>query len=164
MGLLLHGICYDFFFVAGQIYTNRFAGDRFRSSAQGLITLATYGVGILIGSLVSGPIVDSFATAEGHEWRQIWIIPAVIAAVVLVVFLLLFKDRSATPTAYLGLETELTTLEAPGTSLPMPRDRDVDRGHSPAAHDSEGQRRRWSAANETVTSLHRHGRLQESGV
>ena len=67
VGLLLHGICYDFFFVAGQIYTNQFAGDRFRSSAQGLITLATYGVGILIGSLVSGPIVDSFATAERHR-------------------------------------------------------------------------------------------------
>ncbi|HEX5908594.1 MAG TPA: MFS transporter, partial [Propionibacteriaceae bacterium] len=78
VGLLLHGICYDFFFVAGQIYTNRFAGDRFRSSAQGLIRLATYGVGILIGSLVSGPIVDSFATADTHQWRQIWIIPAII--------------------------------------------------------------------------------------
>ncbi len=127
VGLLLHGICYDFFFVAGQIYTNRFAGDRFRSSAQGLITLATYGVGILIGSLVSGPIVDYFATADAHLWRQIWIIPAVIAAVVLVLFLLLFKDRSTTATASLGLESEVTTLEAPGAPLPMPRHRDVDR-------------------------------------
>ena len=86
-----------------------------------MITLATYGVGILIGSLVSGPIVDSFATAEGHEWRQIWIIPAVIAAVVLVAFLLLFKDRSTPTGASIGLEAEVTTLEAPGTSLPMPR-------------------------------------------
>ena len=127
VGLLLHGICYDFFFVAGQIYTNKFAGDRFRSSAQGLITLATYGVGILIGSLVSGPIVDSFATADGHEWRQIWIIPAVIAAVVLVVFLLLFKDRGTPTDATVGLESELTTLEAPGASLPMPRKTAPDR-------------------------------------
>ena len=63
------------------------------SSAQGLIALATYGIGILIGSLVSGVFVDSFATTDGHEWRQIWIIPAIIAAVVLVMFLLLFKDR-----------------------------------------------------------------------
>ena len=106
VGLVLHGICYDFFLVAGQIYTNKFAGDRFRSSAQGLITLATYGIGILIGSLVSGPIVDSFATADGHEWRQIWLIPAVIPAVVLVVFLLLFKDQGNPPDATVGLETE----------------------------------------------------------
>jgi MFS family permease len=126
VGLLLHGICYDFFFVAGQIYTNRFAGDRFRSSAQGLITLATYGVGILIGSLVSGPIVDSFATADGHQWRQIWIIPALIAAAVLVLFVLLFKDRTTPTAATLGLESEITTLEAPGASLPMPRERNLE--------------------------------------
>jgi nucleoside transporter len=126
VGLLLHGICYDFFFVAGQIYTNRFAGDRFRSSAQGLITLATYGVGILIGSLVSGPIVDAFATADGHQWRQIWVIPAIIAAVVLVLFLLLFKDRSTPSTSSVGLEVEVTTLEAPGASLPVPRNDRLD--------------------------------------
>ena len=83
--------------------------------------MATYGIGILIGSLVSGPIVDSLATADGHEWRQIWIIPAVIAAVVLVVFFLLFKeDRDTAAETSVGLETEVTTLEAPGTSLPMP--------------------------------------------
>ena len=130
IGLLLHGVCYDFFFVAGQIYTNRFAGDRFRSSAQGLITLATYGVGILIGSLVSGPIVDSFATApDQHAWRSIWVIPAAIAAAVLVLFLLLFKDRDTSVTATVGREAELTTLEAPGTSLPQPKEKDtsVDR-------------------------------------
>jgi MFS family permease len=126
-GLLLHGIRYDYFFVAGQIFTNRFAGDRFRSSARGLITLATYGVGILIGSLVSGPIVDYFATADAHQWRQIWVIPAIIAAVVRVLFLLLFKDRSTPATATLGLESEITTLEAPGASLPMPRDANLDR-------------------------------------
>ena len=114
-------VCYDFFFVAGQIYTNRFAGDRFRSSAQGLITLATYGVGILIGSLVSGPIVDYFATADNHEWRQIWIIPAVIAGVVFIVFLLLFKDRGTPAAATVGLESSITTLEAPGASLPPPQ-------------------------------------------
>jgi nucleoside transporter len=120
LGLLLHGVCYDFFFVAGQIYTNRFAGDRFRSSAQGLITLATYGIGILIGSLVSGPIVDYFATPDNHAWRQIWIIPAVIAGVVLVAFLLLFKDRETTPSATTGLEVSITTVEAPGAALPTP--------------------------------------------
>ncbi|MFC7625834.1 nucleoside permease [Microlunatus sp. GCM10028923] len=93
VGLLLHGVCYDFFFVAGQVYTDRFAGPGLRASAQGLITLATYGVGLLIGSLISGPIVDSFATGTAsHNWLQIWIIPAAIAAVVLVGFWLLFRD------------------------------------------------------------------------
>ena len=111
IGLVLHGVCYDFFFVAGQIYTNKFAGPRIRSSAQGLITLATYGIGILIGSLISGPIVDAFVTADGHDWRQIWVIPAAIAAVVLVLFLIFFKDRSATESATLLDATE--ALEPP---------------------------------------------------
>lgn len=95
LGILLHGICYDFFFVAGQIYTDRFAGKNVRSAAQGMITLATYGVGILIGSLVSGPIVDAYVTADGHDWTAIWVLPAIIAAVVLVLFVLLFKDQRA---------------------------------------------------------------------
>ncbi len=116
LGIVLHGICYDFFFVAGQIYTDKFAGERFRSAAQGMITLATYGVGILIGSLVAGPIVDNFATADGHDWQQIWIIPAIIAGVVLVLFLILFKDRR--PVDATMLDASRTTLEAPGTAVP----------------------------------------------
>jgi nucleoside transporter len=116
LGIVLHGICYDFFFVAGQIYTDKFAGARFRSAAQGLITLATYGVGILIGSLVAGPIVDRFATADGHDWNQIWIIPAAIAAVVLVLFLIFFKDRRHEEVTV--LDASMTTLEAPGTAVP----------------------------------------------
>lgn len=93
IGLLLHGICYDFFFVAGQVYTDQKAGQKLRSSAQGLISLATYGVGLLIGSLISGPIVDAFVTADGHSWISIWLIPAAIAAVVLIGFLILFRER-----------------------------------------------------------------------
>ena len=116
LGIVLHGICYDFFFVAGQIYTDKFAGARFRSAAQGLITLATYGVGILIGSLIAGPIVDRFATADGHDWNQIWIIPAAIAAVVLVLFLIFFKDRRHEEVTI--LDASMTTLEAPGTAVP----------------------------------------------
>ena len=92
VGILLHGICYDFFFVTGQIYTDRLAGERFKSAAQGLITLATYGVGMMIGSLVSGPIVDAYKTAEAHDWNAIWLVPAIIAFVVVVIFMLLFKD------------------------------------------------------------------------
>jgi len=117
VGIILHGICYDFFFVAGQIYTDKFAGQRFRSAAQGLITLATYGVGILIGSLISGPIVDGYATADGHAWQQIWVIPAAIAGVVLVVFLIFFKDRRTTPATI--LDAARTTIEAPGTAVPQ---------------------------------------------
>jgi nucleoside transporter len=94
MGIVMHGICYDFFFVTGQIYTDNLAGEQFKSAAQGFITLATYGVGMLIGFSISGPIVDSYKTgADSHNWQQIWLIPAGIAAVVLVLFLLLFKER-----------------------------------------------------------------------
>jgi len=91
-GIVLHGICYDFFFVTGQIYTDNLAGERFKSAAQGLITLATYGVGMLIGSLVSGPIVDAYKTADNHNWNSIWIIPAAIALVVVLLFLVMFRE------------------------------------------------------------------------
>ncbi|RFZ85408.1 MFS transporter [Mucilaginibacter terrenus] len=93
-GIVLHGICYDFFFVTGQIYTDNLAGERFKSAAQGFITLATYGVGMLIGSYMSGPIVDHWKTAEGHNWQTIWLIPAGIAGVVLLVFIIFFKDTN----------------------------------------------------------------------
>ncbi len=94
-GIVLHGICYDFFFVTGQIYTDNLAGEQSKSAAQGFITLATYGVGMLIGSLLSGQVVDAHKiTGALHDWRAIWLIPAAIAAAVLAVFLLLFKDRN----------------------------------------------------------------------
>ncbi|MCA8829221.1 nucleoside permease [Hymenobacter pini] len=97
-GIVLHGICYDFFFVTGQIYTDNLAGEQFKSSAQGFITLATYGVGMLIGTLLSGRIFDQYQLAAGaHDWRMIWLIPAGIAAAVLVLFLLLFKERNTAP-------------------------------------------------------------------
>lgn len=91
-GIVLHGICYDFFFVTGQIYTDNLAGERFKSAAQGLITLATYGVGMLIGTLLSGRIVDHFVKNDLHDWKSIWLIPAAIAALVFLLFILFFKD------------------------------------------------------------------------
>ena len=95
-GIVMHGICYDFFFVTGQIYTDNLAGEQSKSAAQGVITLATYGVGMLLGSLLSGRIVDAQKTAgDLHDWQTIWLIPAGIAAAVLAVFLLLFKDQNA---------------------------------------------------------------------
>lgn len=95
-GIVLHGICYDFFFVTGQIYTDKLAGEKFKSAAQGFITLATYGVGMLIGSIISGIVVDKYVINGGHEWFSIWIVPAAIAAVVLALFLLFFRDGNKT--------------------------------------------------------------------
>lgn len=100
IGLVLHGVCYDFFFVAGQIYTDRFAPKHVRSAAQGLISLATYGVGLLIGSLISGPIVDAFLAADGaHDWRTIWLIPAALAVGVALFFAALFRERETAEAA-----------------------------------------------------------------
>lgn len=95
IGIALHGVCYDFFFVSGQIYTNARAGERYKSAAQGLITLATYGVGMLIGFYVAGLISDSYNTATGHDWKMIWLIPAGIAAVVMLIFAALFRNSEA---------------------------------------------------------------------
>ncbi|MDN3579268.1 nucleoside permease [Mucilaginibacter flavus] len=103
-GIVMHGICYDFFFVTGQIYTDNLAGERFKSAAQGFITLATYGVGMLIGSYISGPIVDAHVVGTGHDWKTIWLIPAGIAAVVLIFFLLFFKDTNMATKPGLDIE------------------------------------------------------------
>ena len=95
LGIALHGVCYDFFFVSGQIYTNSKAGERFKSSAQGLITLATYGVGMLIGFAVAGKISDAYKAVDGTmDWKMIWIIPAGIALVVFLLFALIFNDKT----------------------------------------------------------------------
>lgn len=93
-GIVLHGICYDFFFVSGQIYTDSKAGDKIKSAAQGLITLATYGVGMLIGFYVAGKITDANVIAEsGHAWNSVWIFPALFAGGVFVLFALFFKNE-----------------------------------------------------------------------
>lgn len=97
LGILLHGICYDFFFVTGQIYTDQKAGARFKSAAQGLITLATYGVGMFIGSYISGLVVDTYVADGGHDWHKIWLAPAGIALAVLAGFALFFRQESETP-------------------------------------------------------------------
>ena len=89
IGIALHGICYDFFFVSGQLYTNARAGEKYKSAAQGLITLATYGVGMLVGFKVAGWVSDSYK----GDFKMIWLIPAAIAAAVLLMFLVSFKDE-----------------------------------------------------------------------
>ncbi len=93
VGIALHGMCYDFFFVSGQVFTDSKAGPRYKSSAQGLITLATYGVGMLIGFWVAGQLTAAFAAGAGHDWRSIWVYPAGFAAVIAVLFALLFRNE-----------------------------------------------------------------------
>jgi nucleoside transporter len=98
IGIALHGICYDFFFVSGQIYTNSKAGEKFKSSAQGLITLATYGIGMLIGFMVAGQITEMYKIGGAEDWKMIWTIPAGIAFVVFLLFALLFNDKTKAET------------------------------------------------------------------
>jgi len=93
LGILLHGICYDFFFVTGQIYVDNKAPTRVRAAAQGLITFVTLGLGLFVGSIVSGRVVNYFATADGHDWHRIWLVPAAMAGAVMVLFALLFHDH-----------------------------------------------------------------------
>ena len=93
IGIALHGICYDFFFVSGQIYTDFKAGDKVKSAAQGMITLATYGVGMLIGFWVAGKIFDMYTAGDNNDWNQIWLLPAGFAVGVLILFFVIFKDE-----------------------------------------------------------------------
>ncbi|MER3375989.1 MAG: nucleoside permease [Allomuricauda sp.] len=94
IGIALHGICYDFFFVSGQIYTDSKAGHKYKSAAQGLITLATYGVGMLIGFWVAGQITDANLIGENeHNWTNIWGFPAIFALGVALIFMVFFKNE-----------------------------------------------------------------------
>jgi len=94
IGIALHGICYDFFFVSGQIYTDTKAGEKYKSAAQGLITLATYGVGMLIGFWIAGIITDTYLVSKNiHNWTSIWQFPALFALGVMILFALFFKNE-----------------------------------------------------------------------
>lgn len=98
LAIILHGVCYDFFFVTGQIYTDNKAGEKIKNSAQGLITLATYGVGMGIGSKLSGIVLEKYTITDAagvvsHNWNGVWMVPAGIAAVVLVLFIIFFNDN-----------------------------------------------------------------------
>lgn len=96
LGVLLHGICYDFFFVTGYIYTDQKADEKTKSSAQGLFTIATYGIGMTLGSYLGGIIANMFTSPDGQrDWSSFWMVPAGIAVAILVMFLLAFKENSA---------------------------------------------------------------------
>jgi nucleoside transporter len=93
-GIILHGVCYDFFFVTGYMYTEKKAGEKIKSAAQGLFTFATYGVGMFIGTAVSGYTVDAYRIGEHtHDWLKVWYVPAYIAIGVFLYFVLFFREK-----------------------------------------------------------------------
>lgn len=98
IGIILHGVCYDFFFVTGQIYTDQKAGEKIKNSAQGLITFATYGIGMGIGSKLSGIVLDYYTVDKVKDWQAVWMVPAAIAGVVLLLFIFFFNEKKAKPT------------------------------------------------------------------
>jgi len=108
-GIILHGVCYDFFFVTGYMYTEKKAGEKIKSAAQGLFTFATYGLGMFIGTLISGKVVDKYVVAAGHNWKGIWFVPAYIALGVLLYFILFFREKRQIQVA--GLPEDITAPE-----------------------------------------------------
>jgi len=107
IGLALHGICYDFFFVTGQIYVDQQASVKIRAAAQGFLAVVTQGFGLLLGSWLSGKVVDAYATPGGHDWTGIWHVPAIFALVILIAFAVLFR-----PVRYRGDQAPRATAGA----------------------------------------------------
>jgi len=95
-GILLHGMCYDFIFVMGRMYVDKAAGDSLRASAQGLHAVFTLGAGMFVGSWLSGVVAQNYTNAQGvHDWKSIWLVPAIMSAALIPVFLALFRERSS---------------------------------------------------------------------
>lgn len=124
-GILLHGICYDFFFVTGQIYIDQKSPVALRAAAQGMITLITYGAGMLLGSWLSGRVVDAYATTvvggvPQHDWRAIWLVPAIFSSVVMVVFLAVFSNRRRPGSAAFTQAEAAAATAPPGGATALP--------------------------------------------
>jgi nucleoside transporter len=98
-GIVLHGICYDFFFVTGYMYTEKKAGEKIKNAAQGLFTFATYGVGMFIGTWINGITAEHYKINGVHQWQSIWLVPASIAVAVLIYFILFFNEKKEIKTA-----------------------------------------------------------------
>ena len=98
-GILLHGMCYDFIFVMGRMYVDKRAGEDIRAAAQGLHAIFTLGAGMFVGSWLSGIVAQKYTHGAAHDWQAIWLIPAAMGAVLVVVFALLFKDNTAKETS-----------------------------------------------------------------
>jgi len=118
IAIVLHGVCYDFFFVTGQLYTDQEAPAHLRSTAQGFITFITYGVGMLIGSLLSGTALDYFSAAAPsgvvRDWHSFWISSAIMSAAIGVFVLIWFR----TPVRIHPKERALVSDELPGSPAP----------------------------------------------
>lgn len=95
-GIVLHGICYDFFFVTGYMYTESKAGEKIKNAAQGLFTFATYGVGMFLGTWFSGFTADFYKINTQYQWQEIWLVPAYISFAVLIYFIVFFKEKKIT--------------------------------------------------------------------
>jgi len=101
-GLALHGVCFDFFFVTGQLYTDKKAPKEVQASAQGLISLITFGLGWLFGSVLAGRVIDNYvvenvvdgAVVKGHNWPVVWLYPVIMAVIVAIFFLVFFDDKT----------------------------------------------------------------------
>ncbi|MEK6257727.1 MAG: MFS transporter [Planctomycetota bacterium] len=93
LGICIHGMCYDFVFVMGRMYVDKRAGEEMRAAAQGLHALVTLGAGMFVGSWLSGVVGQLYTQGETHSWQQIWLIPAAMSAVLVVVFALLFHEK-----------------------------------------------------------------------
>jgi nucleoside transporter len=95
-GILLHGMCYDFIFVMGRMYVDKAAGDSLRASAQGLHAVFTLGAGMFVGSWLSGVVAQNYTNAQNvHDWKAIWLVPAIMSAALIPVFLALFREKPA---------------------------------------------------------------------
>ena len=92
-GIILHGVCYDFFFVTGYMYTEKKSNERIKSAAQGLFTFVTYGLGMFIGTWFSGFVTTYYSTGQEYQWRSIWFVPAYIAVAVLISFIFFFREK-----------------------------------------------------------------------
>jgi MFS family permease len=94
LAIILHGICYDFFFMTGQLYTDQQAPPHLRSAAQGFITFLTYGIGMYVGSMLSGSALDYFTHGTVHDWKPFWLSSATGAFVILLILLFLFRSNA----------------------------------------------------------------------
>jgi nucleoside transporter len=120
-GIILHGACYDFFFVTGQIYVDKKASSAIRGQAQGFLVLVTQGVGMLIGAQAAGIIHDHYKVGETVHWQMVWLIPCITAGVIMLAFAALFRDDTQVPESEFGREIgEVPPASGPVEAAPAP--------------------------------------------
>jgi nucleoside transporter len=96
--ILMHGVCYDFLFIAGQLYVDDEANPKIRAACQGFIAFILWGVGAFVGTMLAGKVLKMYANSDGsHDWASIWPVPAYLSVGVLIIFALFFKEPTAKP-------------------------------------------------------------------